>query len=870
MKKLLYVLAFFAVTLASAQDFSESVRTFLDNNRSELGLQSQDVAEFTINSHSYSNSMDVENVYVNQTHQGIEIFNSTSSFAIQNGTVVNANMSFTNDVEQKVNANTPSNTAAFAISSAASTAGLQAPVNLELLETVGANSFIFSNGSISSENIPVKLVYQSTESDGLRLAWDLSIALPDGSHYYSMRIDAVTGAHLDTIDWVLTCNFGEGAHAHENYDSGQSILFAAEPSSSSMAMALLGEYRVFPIPAESPNHGADELIADPSDAIASPFGWHDTDGVAGAEFTITRGNNVNAQDDINGNNGAGAAPDGGADLVFDFPFDFTQQPVGYLDGSTTNLFYMNNIVHDVFYRYGFDEASGNFQENNYGNGGNGGDSVNADAQDGSGTNNANFGTPPDGSNPRMQMFLWDGATGPIPDILTINGGPLAGEYSGIPGAFGGPIPTSPLTEDLVLVEDDNSTASTDINDACDPIINGASLAGKIVVIRRGACEFGFKSLAAENEGAIAVIMVNNVAGDAIVMGGGAVGASVTIPLFMVNNTDGEALIAELASGAVVNGTINGSNIALDKDGSLDNGIIGHEYGHGISNRLTAGPSNTGCLGNSEQMGEGWSDYVGMIITIEPGDQGSDARGIGTFATGAPITGGGIRPTQYTTDMSVNGSTYNTIRSVSIPHGVGYVWATMIWDMTWDLIDANGGTIGDFYTGTAGNNIAMQLVLDGMKLQGCNPGFIDGRDAILLADRLSNGGENQCLIWEAFARRGLGVSATQGSSNNVNDGVEAFDVPSTPDCLILATSDVGFENNFSIYPNPSNGNININSILDAGDVTITIVDLNGRTVFTQDVELSNSVNINAENLNTGVYIVQINGDNYAHTAKLIIK
>ncbi|MDC1325568.1 M36 family metallopeptidase, partial [Ulvibacter sp.] len=270
MKKLLYVLAFFAVTLASAQDFSESVRTFLDNNRSELGLQSQDVAEFTINSHSYSNSMDVENVYVNQTHQGIEIFNSTSSFAIQNGTVVNANMSFTNDVEQKVNANTPSNTAAFAISSAASTAGLQAPVNLELLETVGANSFIFSNGSISSENIPVKLVYQSTESDGLRLAWDLSISLPDGSHYYSMRIDAVTGAHLDTIDWVLTCNFGEGAHAHENYDSGQSILFAAEPSSSSMAMALLGEYRVFPIPAESPNHGADELIADPSDAIASP------------------------------------------------------------------------------------------------------------------------------------------------------------------------------------------------------------------------------------------------------------------------------------------------------------------------------------------------------------------------------------------------------------------------------------------------------------------------------------------------------------------------------------------------------------------------------------------------------------------------
>ncbi len=864
MKKLLYVLAFFTITLATAQDFSDSVSTYLNNNRTELGLQSQDVAEFAINSHSYSKSMDLENVYVNQTYQGIEIFNSTSSFAIKNGTVVNAKISFTDGVVQKVNTTAPSNTATSAISSAASAVGIQGPMNLQLLETVGSNSFIYSNGNISLENIPVKLVYQTTETNTLRLAWDLSIALLDGSHYYSIRIDAVTGAHLDTIDWVLTCSFGEAAHSHDNYDSGKSILFADTPSSS--PMVLIGDYRVFPIPAESPNHGADVLVADPSDATASPFGWHDTDGVAGAEFTITRGNNVHAQDDINGNNGTGASPDGGAGLVFDFPYDFTQQPVAYLDGATTNLFYLNNIMHDVYYRYGFDEASGNFQANNYGNGGNGNDYVQADAQDGSGTNNANFGTPPDGSRPRMQMFLWDGATGPIADILEVNGGPLAGIYSGVPAAFGGAIPVPPLTEDLVLVEDDNSGVSTDANDACDPITNGASLVGKIAVIRRGECEFGFKALAAQNEGAVAVIMVNNVAGDPIAMGGGVSGGSVTIPLFMVNSIDGEALITELGS-AVVNGTINGTNISLDRDGSLDNGIIAHEYGHGISNRLTGGPGNTGCLNNSEQMGEGWSDWLGLMITMEPGDQGSDARGIGTFATGAPITGGGIRPSPYSTDMSVNSSTYNTIGSVSIPHGVGYVWATMIWDMTWDLIDENGGTIGDVYTGTSGNNIAMQLVLDGMKLQSCSPGFVNGRDAILEADQLNNGGANECLIWRAFARRGLGFSATQGSSGSVNDGTEAFDLP--PSC-VLGTSEVDAKSNFSIYPNPSNGNINISSIVDAGDVTISIVDLNGRIVFTQNVELQTSVNINAESLKTGVYIVQIIGDNYTHTAKLIIK
>ncbi|MEG2429795.1 MAG: phosphoribosylglycinamide synthetase C domain-containing protein, partial [Oscillospiraceae bacterium] len=50
------------------------------------------------------------------------------------------------------------------------------------------------------------------------------------------------------------------------------------------------------------------------------------------------------------------------------------------------------------------------------------------------------------------------------------------------------------------------------------------------------------------------------------------------------------------------------------DGSLDNGIIAHEYGHGISNRLTGPISNANCLSNLEQMGEGWSDFFGLMIT----------------------------------------------------------------------------------------------------------------------------------------------------------------------------------------------------------------------------------------------------------------
>ncbi len=865
MKKLLYLFVFIVTGSVFGQDFSSSIDTYLNSNRSELGLQSQDIEDVIVERHSYSKSMDVENVYVVQRYQGIEIFNSVSSFAIKNGQVKNASLSFSENVSQKVNTTSTAINASTAITKAAQSLGLSSPINLEVVETISGNSKIYTNGSISLENIPVKLVFQKMEDNTLRLAWDLSIYLLDASHYYNVRIDATNGTLLDTNDWVVSCNFEGANHSNKAHNTKESILFAEE--GTTVVSGGGAQYRVFPLPAESPNHGPDELIADPSgEGDGSPYGWHDTDGVPGAEYTITRGNNVWSKDDINGNNGIdGVSADGGVDLDFDFVFDFTTAPANSIEAATVNLFYMNNLMHDIYYQYGFDEESGNFQETNYSGLGNGSDSVNADAQDGSGTDNANFATPPDGANPRMQMFLWStSGAGPI-DILTINDGPLAGTvYSGIPGGFGAPLPNPPLTEDLVLVEDDDAGTSTDPNDACDNITNGGALSGKIAVIRRGECEFGFKSLSAQNQGAVAVIMVNNVAGDPILMGGGVDGGSVTIPVFMVTDVDGEAIIAELGSG--MNGTISGENVTPMIDGDLDNVIVAHEYGHGISNRLTGGPAAASCLQNEEQMGEGWSDWLGLMLTIEPGDGGEDSRGIGTFATSEPITGGGIRQYPYSVDMSINPLTYQTLPSTGGQvHAVGTYWATMIWDLNWFLIQEHGYD-SDLYNGTGGNNIAMQLVLDGMKLQGCSPGFVDGRDAILEADELANGGENRCLIWGVFARRGLGFSADQGSSNSATDGTAAFDIPS--DCDALGIND-NLENNFIIYPNPSNGNINIKSLIETGDAKVSIYDMNGREVYNTEVSLQNTVNINAENLTTGLYIMQIKGVDYSHIAKLII-
>ena len=152
----------------------------------------------------------------------------------------------------------------------------------------------------------------------------------------------------------------------------------AETAAAAQAPLNPDAYRVYAIPDESPIHSTPPspadgrvLVANPATANASPFGWHDTNGIAGAEFTTTQGNNVHAYTDIDANNtpDAGSSPDGGVTLDFLFPLDLTQAPATYRPASVTNLFYANNIIHDVLYLFCFDEASGNFQTINYGNSG---------------------------------------------------------------------------------------------------------------------------------------------------------------------------------------------------------------------------------------------------------------------------------------------------------------------------------------------------------------------------------------------------------------------------------------------------------------------------------------------------------------------
>jgi photosystem II stability/assembly factor-like uncharacterized protein len=163
----------------------------------------------------------------------------------------------------------------------------------------------------------------------------------------------------------------------------------------------------------------------------------------------------------------------------------------------------------------------------------------------------------DGGNSWIKIF--GGVTGDsfldTNSKLTINTpSSLAGDYvSVLTTAFGGDI-TTPIVSDLVLITDD--TAPTE--DGCEVIVNGSELNGNIAVIRRGICNFSAKAKKAQDEGAIAVIIVNNVETNPFNMAAGDLADEVTIPSVMISKEDGDPIIAELVSGTV-NGTLSKTN-----------------------------------------------------------------------------------------------------------------------------------------------------------------------------------------------------------------------------------------------------------------------------------------------------------------------
>ncbi|MGH2710485.1 MAG: M36 family metallopeptidase [Actinomycetota bacterium] len=570
----------------------------------------------------------VTHVYLRQLEDGVDVAGADATVNIQDGVVIHSGSRFIDPEEisgEQVITTDEAERIAFAAAKAEPGDAVSSPV----------------------------LLYRGLDDGSARLAYDLNIET--STHWWNLSIDAETGRVIhryDLVDSESAEHIAARTARQEDSSVVQEMVSAIGPPQQANDGS---SYVVFALPLESPHDGNRVTVYNPADATASPYGWHDANGVAGAEQTITSGNNVNAYADSDNNNAPdpGSQPDGGAGLDFNhllLTYDAT--PAVYRDAAVDNLFYANNIMHDVTHRYGFNEEAGNFQVTNYTGTGLGNDAVQAEAQDGGGVLNANFATPADGSSGRMQMYLWVDAF----DNLGLG------------------------------VEDFVRPYSHQV-----------------------------------------------------------------------------------------------------RDGDLDNGVIFHEYGHGVSNRLVGGPSNVSCLRtHDEREGEGWSDWWSYVLTMRPGDDGATPRGIGTYVVyhEEGRRGPGIRITPYSTDMTINPATYNTIKTAAEPHGVGYVWATMLWDLYWDLVEEHGFNPNPYEPwNTGGNNLAMQLVMDAMKFAPCEPGFVDNRDAIIAADAaltgdIANGlpGENECLIWRSFARRGLGVDASQGNFESKTDGKNGFEVP----------------------------------------------------------------------------------------------
>lgn len=769
---------------------------FIKQNRQKLGLSETDVLDSKVTDQYTDRHNGVTHIYLRQQIDGIEVLSAEMSTNVaRDGKVINLNSSFIKELRAAAKRRNASLSQVQAVEAVTRHLGLTLTEPLETLETLdGAQrETTLSKGGVSSDPIRVKLVFQPVADNDVRLAWSVEVNEIGGRHWWNISVDAETGEILAGYDYIDHDNWG----SHFAPDVARNRNFATRTAATAPRASLAAAsttvtdgsaYNVFALPLESPNDGSNTTVWNPANSLASPFGWHDTNGATGAEYTRTRGNNTHAYTDLDANNAVdtGSDPDGGANLQFNYAFDPTKGPELNRPPAVVNLFYWNNIVHDVFYQYGFNEAAGNFQVNNYGRGGAGNDYVQAEAQDGSGTNNANFGTPPDNgsttgsSRPRMQMFVW---TNPFPNSVIVNNTAIAGSYIATSAESGPAITATGITGDVVLGLDPSDSAGASTTDGCSPLTNASSVSGKIALLDRGSCSFVIKIKNAQNAGAIAVIMGNNTAGDPITMGGA--DNTINISSAMVSLDNANLYKSNLPFNASLK--IN-PNPPPSRDSDFDAGIIGHEYGHGISNRLTGGRLTTSCLGNQEQMGEGWSDFIGLVLTTAPSDTATTARGIGTYVSYQPATGSGIRPTPYTTNTSVNPSTYNTIKTAAVPHGVGYVWATMLWEMYWNLVEVHGYN-PDVYApwNTGGNNLAIQLVMDGMKLQPCSPGFINGRDAILQADMNLTGGANQCSIWKAFAKRGLGVGATQGSNTSVTDGTEAFNIPASCETVTTNTS-----------------------------------------------------------------------------------
>ncbi|KAF2129686.1 extracellular metallo proteinase MEP [Dothidotthia symphoricarpi CBS 119687] len=569
-------------------------RATAEETATELVQTTAPGATFRLVNDHYVGTNGVAHYYFKQTANGLDIDNADFNVNIgRNGKVFSfGNSFFKGDIPSLPTVGKRDTTdPADALKSAVNI--LQLPISAGSATAepkAEADTFAIKQTTGSLNEPEARLVYVQAADGSLKLTWRIETDI--ASNWLLTYVDATSGKEVHAV-----------------------VDYAADDS-----------YQVYPWGINDPTEGQRVYVEDPFDSSASEFGWN-SDGTDW--FKTTRGNNAAAQTNWeNKQTDLLSLPRPVArDLKFHYPYSLNETDYHkYANASVTQLFYTGNTYHDLLHTLGFNEQAGNFEINNNGGGGVGNDFVYLNAQDGSGVNNANFATPPDGQAARMRMYIW----------------------------------TS------------------------------------------------------------------------------------TVPV---------------------------------RDCSFEAGVVIHEYTHGLSNRLTGGPKNSGCLSMLESggMGEGWSDFYATAIRLKKSDTRKTDYALGAWVSGNPA---GIRNYLYSTSMTTNPQTYQSVELYSRVHPIGGIWASMLYEVLWNLIDKHGKNDGpkpDFDENdvpTDGRYLAMKIVMDGMSLQPCNPNFVQARDAIIDADWLLTGGANACPLWTAFAKRGLG----EGARYQVTGRLDSFKIP----------------------------------------------------------------------------------------------
>jgi hypothetical protein len=551
--------------------------------------------------------------------------------------------------------------------------------------------------------------------------------------------------------------------------------------------------------------------------------------------TTTTGNNVVAFANIVGGDGFDPGDVRGATSsasTFDYPYTIDTDPTtaSQRQAAITNQFFVDNWLHDDWYDHGFDEKSGNAQTSNYGRGGVEGDPIQAQAQDDSGRNNANMQTPPDGGSPIQRMFLWDGpltSTSTV-DITTPSSiGALNFNTAGF-GARSFNVSGAVVTPQ-----------SGDAN-GCSAIT--VSMTGKIALIDRGGCTFVTKVKNAQTAGASAVIIADSAAHctdptnpstcePAPGLGGS--DSTITIGTVSVSYPDGQKIHTALGNGAV-DGTVT-VQFKPDRDGTMDIQIIAHEFFHHVSNRLVGnalGLSSTQGGG----MGEGWSDFDAMLLTVRPEDAavtGND-KFQGAYPLSLYVTFSqyfGIRRTPYSTSFSIDPLTFKDISNgQALPttapingdtsggnnaevHATGEIWCNTLWEIYASLLN------DPRYTFAQAKSRMQDYIIEGLKMTPNAPTILEARDALLAAAKATDSGDFT-LMATAFAKRGMGVDAIGPDRGNAsNTGVvESYNAIAAGVQVTAATLD------FTVPANVI-GDLDGDGVLDVGEtarLTFTFV------------------------------------------------